>query len=125
LLKFCIKFLYFQAFFQCAQHLYEKRKGSGSKPLTNDPDPEGPKTCGSRSTTQEKLSLLLDVLIFLVFFFSQTARLSSFVGAMAIGDLIKSTLGPKGMDKILWGTGRNEGVVEVSLMETVNFLYIF
>lgn len=29
------------------------------------------------------------------------ARLSSFVGAIAIGDLIKSTLGPKGMDKIL------------------------
>jgi hypothetical protein len=36
---------------------------------------------------------------------------------MAIGDLIKSTLGPKGMDKILWGTGRNEGVVEVSVMK--------
>ncbi|XP_035662947.1 T-complex protein 1 subunit beta-like [Branchiostoma floridae] len=31
----------------------------------------------------------------------ETARLSSFVGAIAIGDLIKSTLGPKGMDKIL------------------------
>jgi len=45
---------------------------------------------------------------------AETARLSSFVGAMAIGDLIKSTLGPKGMDKILWGTGRNEGVVEVT-----------
>lgn len=29
------------------------------------------------------------------------ARLSSFIGAIAIGDLIKSTLGPKGMDKIL------------------------
>ncbi|EJW79643.1 chaperonin, partial [Wuchereria bancrofti] len=29
------------------------------------------------------------------------ARLSSFVGAIAIGDLVKSTLGPKGMDKIL------------------------
>lgn len=28
-------------------------------------------------------------------------RLSSFVGAIAIGDLVKSTLGPKGMDKIL------------------------
>ncbi|VDN27137.1 unnamed protein product [Gongylonema pulchrum] len=25
------------------------------------------------------------------------ARLSSFVGAIAIGDLVKSTLGPKGM----------------------------
>ncbi|CAI4224134.1 unnamed protein product [Auanema sp. JU1783] len=30
-----------------------------------------------------------------------SARLSSFVGAIAIGDLVKSTLGPKGMDKIL------------------------
>jgi len=29
------------------------------------------------------------------------ARLQSFVGAIAIGDLVKSTLGPKGMDKIL------------------------
>lgn len=27
----------------------------------------------------------------------ESARLSSFVGAIAIGDLIKSTLGPKGM----------------------------
>ncbi|XP_033629229.1 T-complex protein 1 subunit beta-like [Asterias rubens] len=34
----------------------------------------------------------------------ETARLSSFVGAIAIGDLIKSTLGPKGMDKILQST---------------------
>jgi len=29
------------------------------------------------------------------------ARLSSFVGALALGDLVKSTLGPKGMNKIL------------------------
>jgi len=29
------------------------------------------------------------------------ARLTSFVGAMAVGDLVKSTLGPKGMNKIL------------------------
>ena len=29
------------------------------------------------------------------------ARLSSFVGAIALGDLVKSTLGPKGMNKIL------------------------
>jgi T-complex protein 1 subunit beta len=27
----------------------------------------------------------------------ETARLSAFVGAIAIGDLVKSTLGPKGM----------------------------
>lgn len=45
---------------------------------------------------------------------AEVARLSSFVGAMAIGDLIKSTLGPKGMDKILWGMGRNDGIVEVT-----------
>mmetsp|Transcript_7842 Transcript_7842/g.12556 ORF Transcript_7842/g.12556 Transcript_7842/m.12556 type:complete len:532 (+) Transcript_7842:56-1651(+) len=31
----------------------------------------------------------------------QNARLSSFVGAMAIADLVKTTLGPNGMDKIL------------------------
>ncbi|KAL5497065.1 hypothetical protein EMCRGX_G013461 [Ephydatia muelleri] len=35
---------------------------------------------------------------------AETARLSSFVGAIAIGDLIKTTLGPKGMDKILIST---------------------
>ena len=32
---------------------------------------------------------------------AETARLSSFVGAIAIGDLIKSTLGPKGMVSLL------------------------
>ncbi|KAI4788371.1 hypothetical protein KUCAC02_035898 [Chaenocephalus aceratus] len=32
---------------------------------------------------------------------AETARMSSFIGAIAIGDLVKSTLGPKGMDKIL------------------------
>jgi T-complex protein 1 subunit beta len=32
---------------------------------------------------------------------AETARTSSFVGAIAIGDLVKTTLGPKGMDKIL------------------------
>ncbi|CDS39497.1 chaperonin containing TCP1 subunit 2 beta [Echinococcus multilocularis] len=32
---------------------------------------------------------------------AETARLSSCMGAIAIGDLVKSTLGPKGMDKIL------------------------
>ena len=42
----------------------------------------------------------------------ETARLSSFVGAIAIGDLVKSTLGPKGMDKILLspGHGGNDNV---------------
>lgn len=45
----------------------------------------------------------------------EIARLSSFVGAIAIGDLVKSTLGPKGMDKILVGIGRNEGQVIITL----------
>uniref|UniRef100_A0A5F9C3W8 T-complex protein 1 subunit beta n=1 Tax=Oryctolagus cuniculus TaxID=9986 RepID=A0A5F9C3W8_RABIT len=44
---------------------------------------------------------------------AETARLSSFIGAIAIGDLVKSTLGPKGMDKILLSSGR-----EASLMVT-------
>jgi hypothetical protein len=35
-----------QALFQSTQHLYKKRQGSGSVPLTN-----GPKTCGSGSPT--------------------------------------------------------------------------
>ncbi|KAG9490315.1 hypothetical protein GDO78_005937 [Eleutherodactylus coqui] len=41
---------------------------------------------------------------------AETARLSSFVGAIAIGDLVKSTLGPKGMDKILLSGGRDSSV---------------
>ena len=36
----------------------------------------------------------------------EIARLASFVGAMAISDLVKSTLGPKGMDKILQSMAR-------------------
>uniref|UniRef100_A0A1B0DIB3 T-complex protein 1 subunit beta n=1 Tax=Phlebotomus papatasi TaxID=29031 RepID=A0A1B0DIB3_PHLPP len=44
----------------------------------------------------------------------EIARLSSFVGAIAIGDLVKSTLGPKGMDKILVSHGRNAGEVMVT-----------
>lgn len=45
---------------------------------------------------------------------AEIARLSSFVGAIAIGDLVKSTLGPKGMDKILLSHGRSAGQVEVT-----------
>ncbi|CAI5501282.1 unnamed protein product [Closterium sp. Naga37s-1] len=41
----------------------------------------------------------------------ERARLSSFVGAMAISDLVKSTLGPKGMDKILQSTSRGGGLM--------------
>ncbi|VVD05304.1 unnamed protein product [Leptidea sinapis] len=45
---------------------------------------------------------------------AEVARMSSFIGAIAIGDLVKSTLGPKGMDKILVSCGRNSGQVEVT-----------
>lgn len=38
------------------------------------------------------------------------ARMATFVGALAIVDLIKTTLGPKGMDKILQSTGRGHNV---------------
>uniref|UniRef100_A0A915NXR8 T-complex protein 1 subunit beta n=1 Tax=Meloidogyne floridensis TaxID=298350 RepID=A0A915NXR8_9BILA len=41
----------------------------------------------------------------------EIARISSFVGATAIGDLVKTTLGPKGMDKILVsGSGDGQNV---------------
>lgn len=40
----------------------------------------------------------------------ENARLASFVGAVAIADLVKSTLGPKGMDKILQSMGRGQEV---------------
>jgi T-complex protein 1 subunit beta len=38
----------------------------------------------------------------------EMARLQSFVGAIAIADLVKTTLGPKGMDKILVSMGGND-----------------
>jgi len=41
----------------------------------------------------------------------ENARLQSFVGAIAIADLVKTTLGPKGMDKILQPFGdRNQKI---------------
>ncbi|KAF8844787.1 hypothetical protein BDN67DRAFT_894201 [Paxillus ammoniavirescens] len=39
---------------------------------------------------------------------AENARLSSFVGALAVGDLVKSTLGPKGMNKILQSVSTGE-----------------
>ncbi|KAI6044053.1 chaperonin Cpn60/TCP-1 family [Pisolithus marmoratus] len=39
---------------------------------------------------------------------AENARLASFVGALAIGDLVKSTLGPKGMNKILQSTSTGD-----------------
>jgi len=39
----------------------------------------------------------------------ENARLQAFIGAIAIGDLVKSTLGPKGMDKILQPVNMGDG----------------
>jgi len=44
----------------------------------------------------------------------ENARLASFVGAIAIADLVKTTLGPKGMDKILQSVTSREGTVVVT-----------
>ncbi|GFR42873.1 hypothetical protein Agub_g3864 [Astrephomene gubernaculifera] len=40
----------------------------------------------------------------------ENARMASFVGAVAVADLVKSTLGPKGMDKILQSMSRGQDV---------------
>ncbi|CAI2190136.1 16313_t:CDS:10, partial [Funneliformis geosporum] len=42
---------------------------------------------------------------------AENARLSSFIGAIAVGDLVKSTLGPKGMDKILQSISKGDIMV--------------
>ncbi|KAJ4459364.1 putative T-complex protein 1 subunit beta [Paratrimastix pyriformis] len=42
---------------------------------------------------------------------AENARMSSFVGAIAIKDMIKTTLGPKGMDKILQSVSGSEAIV--------------
>ncbi len=46
----------------------------------------------------------------------EMARLTSFVGAIAVADLVKTTLGPKGMDKILRpsGPGPQNGQITVT-----------
>lgn len=51
----------------------------------------------------------------------EMARMSSIIGAIAIGELVKSTLGPKGMDKILVAMGRNEGQVRIIYFNQANF----
>ena len=59
---------------------------------------------------------------------AETARLSSFVGAIAIGELVRSTLGPRGMDKILVALGRNEGLFIFPCLISLQFscfLYLF
>jgi len=44
----------------------------------------------------------------------ENARLSSFIGAIAIADLVKTTLGPKGMDKILQKVSEHDQSVSVT-----------
>ena len=41
----------------------------------------------------------------------EIARMSAFVGAIAVGDLVKSTLGPKGMDKLLQSSSRMDAAM--------------
>ncbi|KAJ1929931.1 T-complex protein 1 subunit beta [Tieghemiomyces parasiticus] len=42
---------------------------------------------------------------------AENARLSNIIGAIAVGDLVKSTLGPKGMDKILQSSSKGDMLV--------------
>ncbi|KAK7207899.1 T-complex protein 1 subunit beta [Myxozyma melibiosi] len=42
---------------------------------------------------------------------AENARLSAFVGAIAVGDLVKTTLGPKGMDKLLQSASTGDVIV--------------
>jgi len=44
----------------------------------------------------------------------ESARMSSLMGAIAIADLVKSTLGPKGMDKILQSVSSRDHAIEVT-----------
>lgn len=44
----------------------------------------------------------------------ENARLSSFIGAIAIADMVKTTLGPKGMDKILQKVSEGDQSVSVT-----------
>jgi T-complex protein 1 subunit beta len=44
-----------------------------------------------------------------------SARLHAFVGAIAIADLVKTTLGPKGMDKILQPVSQDPGMGDITV----------
>jgi len=44
----------------------------------------------------------------------ENARLSSFIGAIAIADMVKTTLGPKGMDKILQKVSEGDQSISVT-----------
>jgi len=49
----------------------------------------------------------------------ETARLEAFVGAIAVGELVKTTLGPRGMDKILQSVPMHEGATQADAAVTV------
>ena len=55
---------------------------------------------------------------------AENARLSSLVGAIALGDLVKSTLGPKGMNKILQSVGSNDIMVTNDGATILKSIYI-
>lgn len=42
---------------------------------------------------------------------AENARLSAFIGAIAVGDLVKTTLGPKGMDKLLQSASSDKSLI--------------
>ncbi|KAI0984375.1 hypothetical protein GJ496_006789 [Pomphorhynchus laevis] len=44
----------------------------------------------------------------------ETSRESAFAAALTIGDIVKTTLGPKGMDKILQGSGVNKREIQIT-----------
>ena len=44
----------------------------------------------------------------------EMAQMSSFVGAIAVADLVKSTLGPKGMDKTLTSMSSPDGSITIT-----------
>ena len=44
----------------------------------------------------------------------ENARMSSVRGAIAVADLVKSTLGPKGMDKILTSMSSQTGEITIT-----------
>lgn len=57
-----------------------------------------------------------DLICFVLLYWTQgeNARLSSFVGAIAVSDLVKTTLGPCGLDKILQRIGPNDQSISVT-----------
>lgn len=59
------------------------------------------KYIGSCSKRQHRSEQGIFVVVMWIITQGANARLDSFVGATAVADLLKSTLGPKGMDKII------------------------